>query len=321
MSRFKHWFQVDERGESKYGLVIAEFRNVYDWVLAMNEEPRHALGHWNVEESTSIPWREFVTSPWNFINPREYGGEMINYTKTMELYENGIIDNTTLNGINCMEHFKWKEVIPCTLEDRERAEKLAPFAGPIYELNRERPGVPYENIFEMRRDKIINFRREVPNFDSVENYIPIRYEDMVQKGTNELIRSIESKMNVTARCKPSLPKGLSHKAYPKGFVEWVNEHVDWDTEALVGYSKMELNAAKNDDVNVRRGIHLIGERHSGTNWIVSHLEQCFAHSIPVSTVDLVNNLSLFHIVVIMLKILFFFIFILVYVGNSRDVPI
>jgi hypothetical protein len=33
------------------------------------------------------------------------------------------------------------------------------------------------------------------------------------------------------------------------------------------------------------GIHLIGERHSGTNWITDHLKACFGHAVPVRECD------------------------------------
>lgn len=33
------------------------------------------------------------------------------------------------------------------------------------------------------------------------------------------------------------------------------------------------------------GIHLIGERHSGTKWISNHLQDCFGTQVPVRVVD------------------------------------
>ena len=58
-TRFKHWFQFDDdtvRNDS--AVVIAMFRDPYDWVEAMHERPHHAHAH------IGLDWEEFVTKPW-----------------------------------------------------------------------------------------------------------------------------------------------------------------------------------------------------------------------------------------------------------------
>ena len=82
-----------------------------------------------------------------------------------------------------------------------------------------------------------------------------------------------------------------------------------------------ISVTAKNDLNAKVGIHFIGERHSGTTWMVRHLEKCFGHSIKVRTFALVKSLSLLNIVLVMLKIPFFIIFILAYEGNSQIVPI
>ncbi len=60
--RWKHWFQHDlphtDGSPQETTLVIAQFRNVYDWIEAMRKVPHHAPLH--LRKS----WKSFVTKPW-----------------------------------------------------------------------------------------------------------------------------------------------------------------------------------------------------------------------------------------------------------------
>ena len=284
MSRYKYWFQFEDPNENDYGIVIAEFRNVYDWVIAMHNKPEHSPAHWNLLKNNPIAWKDFVTRPWTMSRERFSKWLEDDMSVLKKSDKNGYLagSSESIMDVQCHGNFTWKGIIPCSMEDRKRTARLFPYSGAIYELDRNNPGTPYKNILELRRDKIINFKKEVPKYKNVRNYIAITYEDMLQKGTDSLIRQIEEKTGVTAKCMARPPKDTKIKDYPEGFIEWMNEQVDWEAESLVGYSKKKLDTVEKSDVNSKLGIHLIGERHSGTNWIVSHLEQCFAHTIEVS---------------------------------------
>jgi ABC-type microcin C transport system permease subunit YejE len=55
-----------------------------------------------------------------------------------------------------------------------------------------------------------------------------------------------------------------------------------DTDPLQIINKEQiLHPVILKNVGETYGIHLIGERHSGTNWITDHLKACFGHAVPV----------------------------------------
>jgi hypothetical protein len=60
--RWKHWFQHDlphtDGSPQEATLVIAQFRNVYEWIEAMRKVPHHAPLHLRKR------WKAFVTKPW-----------------------------------------------------------------------------------------------------------------------------------------------------------------------------------------------------------------------------------------------------------------
>ena len=76
LMRSAHWWQspsifaasnssnTDLWADIEYGIVVALFRNPYDWVEAMRLEPQHALEHYNIVEKKPLEWQEFLTTPW-----------------------------------------------------------------------------------------------------------------------------------------------------------------------------------------------------------------------------------------------------------------
>jgi len=49
---------------------------------------------------------------------------------------------------------------------------------------------------------------------------------------------IENATGLKRKCKATEPKGpVNHKEVPEEYVNWMNQFVDWDVEALVGYSR------------------------------------------------------------------------------------
>jgi len=117
-------------------------------------------------------------------------------------------------------------------------------SGAVYEMkmdhNRKRLE-PYRSIMELRRDKMIHFYIEVSKFVSVSHYIPVKFEDMVEKGTESLIQEIEKKMGLKSKCSPQkLSVATKTEKRQKVFTSMVNEGVDWSAEALMGYERIEI---------------------------------------------------------------------------------
>ncbi len=55
------------------------------------------------------------------------------------------------------------------------------------------------------------------------------------------------------------------------YISYINEHVDWKTESLIGYQQMMTPKPSVEQIVV------LGERHSGAEWLVDRLSLCFPH--------------------------------------------
>jgi hypothetical protein len=179
----------------------------------------------------------------------------------------------------CYDGFAIFDVIPCSFEDRMRTSGLVTVRGDpdnnvdddssavyeiitvrgnsdfeddidfsaVYEMKKDHPigeMKPYKSILELRRDKMIHFHSEVPKFSSVQHYIPFKFEDMVELGTASLLQDIEKQMGVQSRCQPDklhTPENGSKRQFlSPPDVSRINENVDWEAEAIVGYEKIPV---------------------------------------------------------------------------------
>jgi hypothetical protein len=53
------------------------------------------------------------------------------------------------------------------------------------------------------------------------------------------------------------------------YVRYINDHLDWKAESLIGYRQMMAPKPSVEQIVV------LGERHSGAEWLVDRLSQCF----------------------------------------------
>lgn len=377
--RFKHWWQSpsvastttatttlpttlplhnnnsnDTRTSSsiQYGIVIALFRNPYDWMEAMRTEPHHAIEHWDIVPNKPLKWKEFMTKPWSLdrlkfqdwmtadlsilkqvLHPEQEEEDTL-YNSTTPYKKQGqrrrimkkfsslsIPISTYLHPLlfnhSCYEEFYWFDIIPCSRQDRDITKMIVPFAEALYELQRDGSGRPFDNIIQLRTEKLHHFYQEVSQFQSIQHFFPHRYEDLVTQGTQILIDQIQQALpGIQATCQPSPPKKYLHKLLPKGMFDYLNQHLNWTVENVVGYrqwsekdlweEKQEYNqwnienyirtmdakakkmkARMNESLdNTMRdksqyGIHIIGERHSGTTFLQRHLQSCFGQDLRI----------------------------------------
>ncbi|KAL7572339.1 hypothetical protein ACA910_021554 [Epithemia clementina (nom. ined.)] len=226
-SDWKHWYQMkDNRYDASRAVVVAQFRNVYHWTEAMRYKPYHAPLHFN------LGWKEFVTKPWTM--PR-YDEDLV--------FE-GVTKETSPN-ITCRfaRHRKPYEIIPCRANHTffvTRNETKWRRVPAFYELRDDGSGLPFDSILGLRSSKIRNFLG-VGNFSNVKSFHPVRYEDMVHNGTDRLIRNLERELGVVAKCKPIKGEPLKALRPPEPkFLEHIQSHVDWETEALIGYNRHDI---------------------------------------------------------------------------------
>lgn len=217
LSRWKHWFQYDS-SDIHNVLVVAQFRNPYDWVESMRLKPYHSPNH------IKLDWQDFVTRPWTMPLPPSPH------------------NISTINTTTCLQGFTPAEIVPCP-DIRDFRDPRGHPMPPRYELRRDLSGSPYDSIVDLRRDKIHNFF-EVQNYTGVSDWMMVRYEDAVLQGTSELLKDIEERLGIEARCEPLLPqepKASNDRELQNDFIQWMNEHVDWEAEQMVGYSKWEIS--------------------------------------------------------------------------------
>jgi len=281
LSRYKYWFQIDDPIKN-YGLVIATFRNVYDWILEMMENPLHAPIHYNSTSRTPLSFNDFLQKKWS-LDEEAWGSYLKDDRKTF-------LFSHDLNRHSCYDNFTFFDVSPCSYNDRLRTASIVQLSGDyldngdssaVYEMKKDNSNAAmifYDNILELRRDKIIHFMSEVPKFFSVKHFIPVKFEDMVQVGTESLIASIEANLHIQSQCSATKLQTKNDTRlldkYTEDLMKLINQGVDWETEALVGYEK-------STHITQYYGIHIIGERHTGTSWLHHHLNQCFGDQVKV----------------------------------------
>eukprot|EP00804_Cyclotella_cryptica_P004496 CCRYP_017629-RA/>CCRYP_017629-RA protein AED:0.04 eAED:0.04 QI:1284/1/1/1/1/1/3/156/1395 len=219
-------------------LVIATFINPYDWVEQMRQNPINAPAHVNMQ------WADFVTSPWE---------------RTRSHLDSIVLDTAVEK---CSFGFSYHEIIPC---HTQRDPNSADF--PLYELRHPPAGgfdamidIAYSNLLDLRADKIQNFL-STAHYPGVVHLIKVRYEDLVWDsasytddasyltlpfpGIAGLLESIRGHTTLTPDISAGwiLDENGFFKAEPLSvgmdldadYIKWMEMHVNWSVEALVGY--------------------------------------------------------------------------------------
>ena len=103
----------------------------------------------------------------------------------------------------------------------------------------------------------------------------------------------------------------AHDALPDDFIQWMNRYVDWEVEGKIGYTRRgggvangggpsssstkketttttslivkESSPKPTTTMTPVQQIVLLGERHSGTNWITTYLKECFDITVSPDT--------------------------------------
>lgn len=227
LTRDKHWFQADDSTvPRKSTVVVAQFRNVYDWSASMRGRPHHSPEHLRLD------LEEFLTKPWGMKRPSRdlpYKDE---------------------NGPICQLGYSYKEIVPCLREKQKplrdpNEKRRTDFSGwdPQYELRRDGSGQPYDSIIQLRYAKIKN-AMAIKNWDWIADVEMIRYESLLEEGTGPLMERLEKILGVKMNCTPSppAPERLANYANlePK-VIKLINSLTNWDGEALLGYEKRPLD--------------------------------------------------------------------------------
>lgn len=139
----------------------------------------------------------------------------------------------------CQEAFSYKDVVSCNVRPfPEGFFKTTHYSNhqPFYEMRNDGTGKPYDNILQLRAAKNKNFVA-TKDFSFVKELWILRYEDMLRRGTGEVIKKLEKATGTEARCKASPPQ-LNRKKRELIHEEkdYLKANVDWEAEMMIGYS-------------------------------------------------------------------------------------
>jgi hypothetical protein len=236
--RPKHWFQPTTIPNfSRARIVIAAFRDPFEWVASMIEKPYHSPNHINgFDEKMMNPipldWEEFVRRSWSMPN-RTQNDLQAYYSKEGAA------------ALDCQYRFQFQDAMPCILDNETLLPKTLQKAyHPLYELRRHSilgsMGIPFDNILQLRSDKIVNFLLEVPLTQRLGGYLAVRYEDLLLNGTRPMMEQVASMLGLSelpAKCKPqgAEPWRLGKRKIADGLRQWVKENLNVGTERLLEY--------------------------------------------------------------------------------------
>jgi len=180
-----------------------------------------------------LPWKEFVTKPW-FMG-RAHHDELLERE-----IEQGVLDPKDIVCRDYLSNWTWSDVTPCSFEDLMLMDATYMGIPPLYELKNDKSGDHFSSILSLRSAKLSHFLQEVPTFHGIKHFIPVRYEDVVLGGTAGLVLEVERITGVKAKCDPYAPQNRTAKLHDKEYVKWMNKHVDWEAEALLGYKRQSI---------------------------------------------------------------------------------
>jgi len=224
LTRWKHWFQEDGVDGIVHNrtLVVAQFRNPYDWSTAMRKMPHHSPSH------VRLKWPQFMTKTWTTSRPESDKNYM----------------NDT--GTPCQDFFNVREIIACERHPVDFHPKIKAYSSdkPIYEMKKS--GDPYDNILDLRAAKIYN-HLSVKEWPWVADVLVVQYERLLLEGTAFFIRRVEELTGVEAQCEPAPPQPErleKRRKIERDWMELITKNTDWEAEALIAYSPAKIHGNK-----------------------------------------------------------------------------
>jgi hypothetical protein len=210
--------------------VLAQFRNPYDWLKAMEHVPHHSPAHLRTNWNSSLlsthadnDWYTFLTKPWTM--------ERIGSDRFIQ-------DPMT----KCQEDYLFRDIISCEEEPLPRSYYNHTLRysehQPFYEMRNDGSGLPYANILELRSDKIRNIL-SVVNYQGVADAWVVQYEYLLSKGTDELLTKVEQWTGLKRQCQAIDPQNRKQKQsrlVSADFAAHVRQHLNWTVEQWIGYN-------------------------------------------------------------------------------------
>jgi hypothetical protein len=242
--RGKHFFQPIVMGDFSSSLVIVVVRDPVEWMAAMREFPYHSPSHIAGFDNMTgavvpLPWQDFVSKPWTTVHTKE----------DRKLAQN----RENLKQPICREHYNMRHVVPCRSDNITAQgppwnipENKWRGYEPIYELRRDGSGKPFDDILQLRSDKIVNWVLQMPLILQIGGFMVVRYEDLLKYGNEFLLQQVADILATNddakgaalpANCEITGPQParIGKRKIPDDFRDWINQNVDVERERLLGY--------------------------------------------------------------------------------------
>lgn len=184
----------------------------------MHKVPHHSPAH--LEYTAEDQWENFLSKPW-----------------TMERIG---IDRWPNQSEPCQQFFEWKDIISCQRYPipKEEIGNEHKFSNhqPFYEMKNDGSGKPYDNIMELRTDKIRNFQT-VKDYEGVSAVLTMQYEYLLSKGTQEMLNQISELTGIQPNCKPYPAQNRAARSLRPEMKAYIDTHLNWTVEGWIGYHK------------------------------------------------------------------------------------
>lgn len=203
----------------------------------MEHVPHHSPAHLRTAlnattNSTNAmnDWEVFLSKPWTM----ERVGTDLDILAASP--------NDTASTIMCQDDFAYRDIISCELEPLPPSHYNYTIRysehQPFYEMRNDKSGLPYDNIMDLRTDKIRNFL-SVANYPGVADAWVIQYEYLLSKGTQHLLDRIEEWTGIKPQCRPKPPqpnrKQKKSRFITKQFAKHIRMNLNWTVESWIGY--------------------------------------------------------------------------------------
>jgi hypothetical protein len=184
----------------------------------------YASGH-KLLNGSNMAWQDFLQQKWTMHRPAKDK----NLTKQEQVTP----------GI-CQFGFDYGRIMSCTGDGNG-----------LYE--HDRTGTPFDSILDLRAERIRNIIQQIPkeHVDVAPKILPvsvdIAFETKQHKKTDstppliqtQLLDPIAKVTGVPFDCTPSAIRGIEPAYQPleEEYVNWINAHVNWATEAMIHQKK------------------------------------------------------------------------------------
>ena len=272
LTRFKFWFQLDDRKARADTLTVVLFRGPHAWLEAMRSRPEHSPAHWNATLTAApgpqahrmgrpLQWETFYSRPWEL--PRSAMASDTGPSPEGHVHFG--------RRAECQRGYSRTEVMPCSArpdahpspsgsesdathkatqkEAVDHGRPTPPLAThrqahrAVYELHGN--GIPYANILALRAAKLRN-HADIARW-AKGPVLLLRWEDLIENGTEALLQRVEQLSGVSRQCQaaspqkeqPNSPEAPSSKAgRPSDDLahrQFLQRNIDWEAEALAGF--------------------------------------------------------------------------------------